>query len=384
VTFTWQDYLTTNQNSTNNTTHEQPGQAARGYHLQVATSPTFTTLIDDVTVDQTTYTAYSKTYPEGLLYWRIQAIDGSGNGLAWSDPIPFTKTSPPVHPVSPINGATVSGTKPFEWTPLDFAASYDLEVYKNNDRTASSTNRVISVSSQQIAYTTPTALPVTGSPYAWRVRRVDADGKKGAWSTWSTFRVSGSAPQVVSPEDGTYVSGTDALFTWKAVTGAGSYRFERRAPAGTFNYETVTTVGLAWAPSKKISDGSWEWRITALDAGNQPMASSPWRAFRVDSVAPTVVSTSPSTTAKPGANFVAKFSEPVRNVTGSTMKLYVKGRVHPLTASVTLGSLRQTATLNPGANLIVGKRYTVRLTAGITDQSGRGLTAMSWQVTAVR
>jgi len=39
-------------------------------------------------------------------------------------------------------------------------------------------------------------------------------------------------------------------------------------------------------------------------------------------------------------------------------------------------------TLNPVSRLIPGKRYTVRLTAGITDESGRALAATTWQVTA--
>jgi len=186
----------------------------------------------------------------------------------------------------------------------------------------------------------------------------------------------------VSPAADAYPSGSDALFTWKAVSGAASYRFERRAPAGTFNYETVTTVGLAWAPTKKIADGPWEWRVTAIDSGNQPLASSPWRAFRVDSVSPTVVSTSPVTTAKPGANFVTTFSEPIQNANDTTVALFVKGRQHALPATVTLGRLRETVTLNPVSRLIPGKRYTVRLTAGITDESGRALAATTWQVTA--
>ena len=36
---------------------------------------------------------FNKTYPEGKLYWRVQAVDGAGNGLAWTDPWSFTKAS---------------------------------------------------------------------------------------------------------------------------------------------------------------------------------------------------------------------------------------------------------------------------------------------------
>ena len=30
-------------------------------------------------VDQTTYTAQTKTYPEGPLFWRVRAFDASNN-----------------------------------------------------------------------------------------------------------------------------------------------------------------------------------------------------------------------------------------------------------------------------------------------------------------
>ena len=58
---------------------------ARQYRVQVATTPAFSTLVDQVIVDQTTYAAFAKTYPRGKpLYVRVQAIDGSKNLLTTS------------------------------------------------------------------------------------------------------------------------------------------------------------------------------------------------------------------------------------------------------------------------------------------------------------
>jgi hypothetical protein len=387
VTFDWADYLATNQDAenVNVSTKEQSGQAASAYHLQVGSSPAFLSpLVDDVTVDQTTYTAFAKTYPEGLLYWRVQAVDGSSNGLAWSPVQSFTKASPQVTPIAPSDDAVVSGTQPFRWTPLTFAASYDLEVYKNNDQTASLANRVLAVNSAQVAYTMTTPLPVSSLGYAWRVRRVDADAKKGAWSAWSSFTVSGGIPQLVAPSAAAYVSGSDSLFSWKGVSGASAYTFERRPYGGTTSSETVSTVALAWAPTSKLADGSWQWRVTAKDLNNQPMGSSAWQSFTVDSVAPTVLTKSPTKSATAGANFVATFSEPVINVNGTSMKLFVKGRLHPLAAVVALTNHGKTATLNPVDPLTVGKIYTANVTSAITDRARNALVAKSWTVTAVR
>jgi hypothetical protein len=389
ITFTWRDYLATNQDAAfkDSTTGEQSSQAARGYHLQVGTSPAFSTVIDDVTVDQRTYTAFNKTYPEGDLYWRIQPVDGAGNLLTWTDARKFVKTSPAVTLVSPVHKAVAASTQPLRWRPLDFAASYDVEVFSNSDTTGSSLNRVISVNSKQVAYTSPKALPVSSAPYAWHVRRVDVDGRKGAWSAWRFFTVSGGLPQLLSPASDASVKGREGLFTWTPVTGATSYKFERRATSASSVTETVTTSNLAWAPLKTIADGSWQWRVTALDVNRLPIGSTEWRTFTTTTVQPditkpTVTGKTPVTSAASTSNFVATFSEPVTGVSGRTMQLFRKGTTAPLAGTVTLSSTKRVATLNPTTNLRAGRVYVLKLRSGIADLAGNTLVATSWQATA--
>jgi len=111
-------------------------------------------------------------------------------------------------------------------------------------------------------------------------------------------------------------------------------------------------------------------------------ASSAWQAFKVDATRPTVISKAPTTTALRTANFTAKFSEKVKGVNSSTMKLYLAGRSTPLLATVTLSTDGRTATLNPSANLVAGKFYTVKLSSGIKDLAGNPLVATSWRVQA--
>ena len=77
VTFTWQDYFDTNRATTwparaswGRSPPHLPGPGRHRQHLRDA--------IDDVVVDQATYTPYDRLYPEGPLYWRVQAIDSTG------------------------------------------------------------------------------------------------------------------------------------------------------------------------------------------------------------------------------------------------------------------------------------------------------------------
>jgi large repetitive protein len=395
ITFTWRDYLATNQDPATPTTPTpsvhtgvrsiEPDVEARQYRLQVDDEPNFQSPLETVIVDQTTYTSYANTYPEGPLYWRVQAIDGSSNSLTWSDPVSFTKASPTVA----LQGATspsVSGARPLRWDPLAFAASYDVEVYKNGDTIGSPANRVVTGNSKQVAFSLALPLEVSDASYTWRVRPVDAKDRKGPWTSLddadATFRVIGDAPNLTTPLEEEIVTGNDALFTWQPPERASTYKFERRLEGQTGVAETRTTPALAWAPTSTIPNGSWEWRVSALDSTGKVIRASAWRSFRVDSTRPTVTSATPSTSVSRTTNFVAKFSEPVTGVSSRTYRIYKSGSTSPLTATVTLNSTRTKATLNPAANLKSGVSYVIKLTSKICDDAENKLTAYSWKVRA--
>jgi large repetitive protein len=289
ITLSWSDYLNTNTiASAEDTAVPTPARIeARRYRVQVSTDPNFQTgFLDDEEVDQTSFTSFTNTYPEGPIYWRVQAIDGSNNPLTWSESRQFTKKSPVPVLVSPITREgesykRVSGNEKLTWTPLDFAASYDVEIYKNDD--PNPINRVVSRNSKQITLSLETPLPVNDQPYLWRVRRVDAKDRKGGWSEWAKFVVVGQPPVLDVPFADTAVPPSDALFAWEPAPGAtpSTYRFERAAVGSSTIAETVTTAARAYAPTKTIPQGEWRWRVTALDAAGNALGTSSWRSFTV-------------------------------------------------------------------------------------------------------
>lgn len=338
-----------------------------------------------MTVDQTTYTAFSKTYPEGRLYWRVQPIDGAGNKLTWSTPAEFTRTADRPAFDSPVNDGA-GPTEPLRWFPANFAASYDVEVYKNADTTASSTNRVLNANSKQVAYSFSKPLPASAQSYVWRVRAVDVDRRKGAWTQWASFKVSRQAP-TLGGTDGQVFGARDAVFEWEALPGAASYKFERRNSGATYSTDNVRTTNTAYAPTKVIASGSW--RVTALDSAGATLGVSPWRDVTVttpgtttppptDTTPPKVIQKAPLTYAKRGSNFTARFSEPVKGVSGTTMRLF-KGTTR-VSARVTLSADKRTATLNPSRLMKRRAKYTLKLSSGIRDLAGNRLKATSWTV----
>jgi hypothetical protein len=388
VTFTWRDYLATNQDATTAGSHAgvhsvEPDVEAYNYRVQVDNDPNFQSPLDTVVVDQTTYTAFGNTYPEGPLYWRVQAIDGSGNPLSWSSSRTFTKRSPQVDLTAPVNNAQTSGVAPLRWQPLAYAASYDVEVYKDADTIGQAGNLVFSGNSKQVALTPTVPLAVSGQSYTWRVRPRDAAGRPGQWTDLADsshrFRVVGAAPSLTSPQDNTLVVGTDALFTWTAVNGATDYRWDLRLQDGG-GLNQIRTPGLAWAPSI-VGNGNWEWRVVSLNSAGVEIGSSPWWQFRVDALQPAVSSVKPAGLVRKDANFQVTFSEPVRNVTKLTYKIFPSGSKRALTASVKPSADRRKATLNPAVNLKRGKTYVLRVLPKIKDDAGNRLIAYAWSVT---
>ena len=122
VTLSWQDYRTTEKSTYLPTppTAERPNDVAtplqtpgrveaRSYVVQTALDPNFQSIIESAEVDQTTFTSFATTYPDGPVYWRVQAVDASGNKLDWSDTGVFDKTSPAPVLLSPDGTQPVRG-----------------------------------------------------------------------------------------------------------------------------------------------------------------------------------------------------------------------------------------------------------------------------------
>ena len=86
VTLTWNDYLDSESTGADpDTILTTPGQdEAEYYNVQTASDQNFVQNVTTTKVDQTTFTSFADTYPEGTTWWRVQAVDRNGNTLAWS------------------------------------------------------------------------------------------------------------------------------------------------------------------------------------------------------------------------------------------------------------------------------------------------------------
>ncbi len=383
--FTWTDYLTTNKQAANayDGIAEDPSYgAARTYRIQISQAFNFSTLLDDRELDQPFYSPSDRTLPQGTIYWRVQAVDGSGNHLTWSNPFSFTNNQPAVSLAasgavpSPVGGATVAGSTPFRWAPMNGAYSYTIEVYKNDDVAHGPGNLVIAATTQEPTYVWQNYLPPSDTPYRWRVRWTDAGGQPRPWSADGRFSVNASAITLTAPSTGTLQKNNNLYFTWHPVPFASSYRLDIRDANNNSVYNLVTPA-TANAPSL-IGDGVYTWRVTALDPNGGAIATSAARTFKIDATAPIVTKVTPTPYGKPTSHLTVTFSERVAGVTGSTFQLHPYGKKSKLAGKVKLSSNGRVATLTPKARLKKGKSYTGTVTSTIHDAAGNHLVTYSW------
>ena len=318
----------------------------------MATDPSFGTIVDTRTVDQTTYTAFDRLYPDGTYYWRVQAMDAQDNGLTFSPVQSFTKASPAVVPSSPVGGALVSGTTPLRWNAQAFAASYTVEVYKNNDQTFSAANRIFTTTVRTTSVAPTDPIPASNAPYLWRVRRADSAGNLGPWSATASFISSGTAPSLLTPKASSKIRGMTAYFEWTEVPGAARYVLNLNGAADS----KVTTVATAYAAPSPNATGAYSWSVTALDAAGNPLGTSAARTVKIDSTSPIVKKVKPAPI-KPTSTISIKFSEKVKGVSKKSVvlvKVLPTGKFKKLKAKISIDKKKTTAKVNPKGRLRPG------------------------------
>jgi hypothetical protein len=72
------------------------------------------------------------------------------------------------------------------------------------------------------------------------------------------------------------------------------------------------------------------------------------------------------------------FSEPVRGISRTTLRLKNLTTGRWVTARVTYNAATRTATFDPALSMFHGHRYAVYATSGIRDLSGNTLAATHW------
>ena len=255
---------------------------ANTYHLQLATSASFTsTLIDDSNIAGTSRQvgglANGATY-----YWRVSATNNAGSS-AWSGAWRFTtvvsQQAPPVPALTgPTDGASSQPTTlTLTWNSSGGANTYHLQLATSASYTSTLIDDSnITGTSRQVGGLT------NGVTYYWRVSATNNAGSS-AWSnTWRFATVDNlptpAAPELASPQNGAGDQPTSLTLSWNGAPGATACHVQVSATASFTNILVDDSTLLT--NSKQVASLDYEatyyWRVRARNTNGWGPFSSAW------------------------------------------------------------------------------------------------------------
>ncbi len=190
------------------------------------------------------------------------------------------------------------------------------------------------------------------------------------------------------PDRPTRVTGRFTV-TWTAnypVWDGFLVRYSWRLVGGQCPWEWDSPTGYTFLPfstqrAQNLSAGyCYLYYVVAVDEEGRVAEALSDPVSVVDVVRPTVRSRTPAANATgvaPGTSVRVGFSEPVRGVSGSTLRLKNLTTGRWVNAAVRYNSASNMATIDPSRAMIRGNRYAVYATSGIQDRSGNHLRSTS-------
>jgi len=273
---------------------------ADSYTFQLSKDFDFATILKEETGSGLTY-SLDTSLPDGSYFWRVRAANSNGDPVpgTWSEPFVFkVDTQGPAAPtlISPANEASPVGIPVFSWQPVTGTVAYQFEVDDSADFSSpilmSPDGTVSGLPALTKTSYLPSGLPVE-IPCYWHVRGKDSLGNWGEWSDARTLIIQTAipvSPVQLSPAVGASFKSNPTL-AWNSVPGgvfydvqvsqnaqfSGVLKEDLRKPAGTFSH-TITA---------SLSDGTWYWRVRAVNSTRGAGNWSVVRSFIMDTTGPT-------------------------------------------------------------------------------------------------
>ena len=275
---------------------------AASYELQVGIASDLT---DNPVIDVTTFsTSFSPSadLADGTYYWRLRAINSSGQKQPWGTIHRFSKVSPAPALYGPANNSAQISVPVFTWQPVQRAAQYEIQV-SNDDPTFQRTP--LDDAKVNVSGYVPKAIYPPTSRYGylyWRVRLLDTEGNQGPWSATGRFQLRFRYPILLTPGPKETLTTAYPVFAFQPLPGATSYQIEFSATSDFSTISTtISTPGTAWTPLTPQAPGTYYWRVRALDGSGGVGTPSAFRSFTEPVPPPATPIPAPSSTPAPTA-----------------------------------------------------------------------------------
>ncbi len=239
---------------------------AHGYVLQIAPTPGF----DNGLVERRLppVIQHQEILGEGDWHWRVASLDDAGRMHLFSPHRAFLIKPLPVPPAGTESNAE-GGKAHFSWSPVKGAASYGLEIARNDQVVAS-----------KQAKETTVAAELDPGKYQWRVRGQEADGQAGGWSPDNTVILPPPAPTDVKVD----AKAEPASVAWLGK--AQRYRVEVAGDPGFAKPVLSLETDTASTVLKDLQPGDYQVRVIALGEEGVASLPSPAVTFKVEAAKP--------------------------------------------------------------------------------------------------
>jgi parallel beta-helix repeat protein len=229
---------------------------------------------------------------DGTYYWKVRAVDGVGNASAWTTSWAFKldSTLPPVplH-LSPTSWKQVKNSATLDWSDVSdpSGVTYQIRLYNSS---WSLVKEKIGLTSS--AYTVSSFGSLADGTYYWRVRAMDGAGNASAWTTSWAFKLDNTLPSMpvhLSPTSWKKIN-SSATLDWSDVSDASGVTYQIRLYNSSWSLvkEKTGLTSSAYTVSSfgSLADGTYYWRVRAVDgAGNASAWTTSW-AFKLDHTIP--------------------------------------------------------------------------------------------------
>ena len=293
--------------------------------------------------------AVGKTY-----YYRVKAVNSVGTSGYSNIVSGKAKTAAPAAP-SVTAGNSSTGKPKLTWNAVSGAVKY--EVYRS---TRQNSGYSLLGTTTSTSYVNTGAS--TGTTYYYRVKAVNRNGMASGYSNIVSGKAKAAAPAAPSVTAGNSSTGKPRL-TWKAVSGAVSYRIYRSESRGTGYSLLGTTSSTSYVNTGAAAGKTYYYRVKAVNRDGMASGYSNIVSGKAKAAAPAApsVTIGNSSTGKPQLTWKA--------VSGAVSYRIYRSESRGTGYSL-LGTTSSTSYVNTGA--AAGKTYYYRVKAVNRDGMASG------------
>ena len=207
----------------------------------------------------TTSTSYVNTGASTgtTYYYRVKAVNRNGMASGYSNIVSCkAKAAAPAAP-SVTAGNSSTGKPRLTWKAVSGAVSY--RIYRSESR---GTGYSLLGTTSSTSYVNTGA--AAGKTYYYRVKAVNRDGMASGYSNIVSGKAKAAAPAAPSVTSGNSSTGKPRL-TWKAVSGAVSYRIYRSESRGTGYSLLGTTSSTSYVNTGAAAGKTYYYRVKAVN-----------------------------------------------------------------------------------------------------------------------